>query len=169
MRRRQGERRGKRERHLARIVRCTTSYGMEEAAMERPWQQLGQKRQHVERCIKSKKGTAQMEWKCISAIGKDHQQQKHWQPQQQSSRDAAAAAAERAGAAVKDRVEKYTTHLDDGERGCMQVNGTTNMVRPIRLVHIEKGPKAMKPDVQLLQLIAGDGGDPGPIALGITQ
>ena len=70
---------------------------------------------------------------------------------------------------MKDRVEKYTIHLDDGERGCMQVNRTTNMARPIRLVHIEKGPKAMKPDVQLLQLIAGDGGDPGPIALGITQ
>ena len=65
VRRRQGERRGKREHHVARIVRCTTSYGMEEAAMERPWQQLGQKQQHVERCI-----ARVSEMRCIASVSK---------------------------------------------------------------------------------------------------
>ena len=94
----------------------------------------------INEAIKSKKDMVEVEWCWISAIGKDHQQQKHWHPQQQSSRDAAAAAAERAAAAAKDRVEHYTIHI----AACMQVNQTSCMPRPIRLVQIEKGPATME-------------------------
>ena len=94
----------------------------------------------INEAIKSKKDTVEVEWCWISAIGKDHQQQKHWHPQQQSSRDAAAAAAERAAAAAKDRVEHYTIHI----AACMQVNQTSCMPHPIRLVQIEKGPATME-------------------------
>ena len=65
----------------------------------------------------------------------------------------------------KGRSEHYIVHL----KTCMQVNSTSNRARGIRLVRIERGPTVMKPDLAQLQLTAGDGSDPGPLGLIVTQ
>ena len=60
------------------------------------------------------------------------------------------AAAAQAAAAAKDKAEHYIVNV----KRCMQVNITSNMERPIRLVRIERGPMAMKEDQAQLQLTA---------------
>ena len=75
------------------------------------------------------------------------------------------AAAARAAAAAKDKADHYIVDVTL----CKQVNSLSNMARPIRLVRIERGPMAMKPDLAQLQLTAGDGSDPGPLGLTVTQ